>query len=195
MATARRALDFYETAPWQVDALVAHLPELRTGAIWCPTVGDGSIVARLRYGHGIGVELTNDIDLERPAMFHLDATRFDAWETMSSVFGDPDWVLDNFPFNVEFPIVKHAYNYARKGVVALSRISFVEGTRERGPWLAEHPRVKQIVLERYSFTGNGKSDSTTCEWCVWAKPGVQIANPGCFTAYGYKNHSAQRTAA
>lgn len=43
----RRARDFYETAPWQVDALVDFLPEL-SGSIWCPCVGDGSLMRRLR---------------------------------------------------------------------------------------------------------------------------------------------------
>ena len=42
----RRLNDFYETAPWQVDALVDHLPEL-TGVVWCPCVGDASLLRRL----------------------------------------------------------------------------------------------------------------------------------------------------
>lgn len=82
----------------------------------------------------------------------------------------------------------------------VARVSFPEGTKTtqhqgkpctpRGPWLSTHPRIKQITLERYSFTGNGKSDSATTEWLVWSK--VPIANPGGHTAYGYKDGWAQQ---
>jgi hypothetical protein len=204
----RRELDFYETAAWQVDALVDHLPEL-SGSIWCPCVGDGSLMRRLKERRpDLGPFVTNDIDPAREADMHYDATNLLHWHWMRERFGRPDWVVDNFPFDVEIDIVKHAYETARQGVVAMARLSFVEGTkpfkprrdgkprkdadreRPRGPWLSTHPRIKQISLERYSFTGNGKSDSATTEWLVWAK--VPILNPGGYTAYGYKGGDVQR---
>lgn len=204
----RRVLDFYETAAWQVDALVDHLPEL-SGSIWCPCVGDGSLMRRLKERRpDLGPFVTNDIDPAREADMHYDATNMLHWHWMRDRFGRPDWVVDNFPFDVEIDVVKHAYETARQGVVAMARLSFVEGTkpfklrkdgkrrkdadreRPRGPWLSTHPRIKQISLERYSFTGNGKSDSATTEWLVWAK--VPILNPGGYTAYGYKSGEAQR---
>ncbi len=187
---ARRELDFYETAPWQVDALVDHLPEL-SGTVLCPCVGDGSLMDRLRVRRPDLNIITSDIDTNRVADSHGDATAPYHWESLQAKFGRIDWVVENPPFNVEIDIAKCAYEYARKGVVLMSRISFVEptGTKKkpgRGPWLAAHPRIKQIVLQRYSFTGNGASDSATTEWLVWAKPGIEIANPGCHSAYGYK---------
>jgi hypothetical protein len=186
----RRDLDFYETAAWQVDALVDHLPEL-SGSIWCPCVGDGSLMRRLKERRpDLGPFVTNDIDPAREADMHYDATNVLHWHWMRERFGRPDWVVDNPPFNVEAAIAARAFEVACKGVVLMSRISFPEGTRDRGPWLAEHPRAKQITLERYSFSGNGKSDSTTTEWLVWAK--VPILNPGGYTAYGYKSGEVQR---
>jgi hypothetical protein len=184
---SRRKHDFYETAPWQVDALVDNLPELK-GTIWCPTVGDGSLLRRLQYrlGTKISPTLTNDIDHKHEADLHLDATDWDSWATFLDMANTPDWIVDNVPFGVAYPIAEIAYEYARKGVVLMTRISFVEGTKQRGEWLATHPRIKQIALERYSFTGNGKSDSATTEWLVWAKPGVEIKNPGGVTTYGYR---------
>jgi hypothetical protein len=186
----RRSLDFYETAAWQVDALVDHLPEL-SGSIWCPCVGDGSLMRRLKERRpDLGPFVTNDIDLSKAADFHGDATSDRTWEHMIEAHGRPDWVVDNPPFNVETAIAKLACVVARKGVVLMSRISFPEGTKDRGPWLVAHPRAKQITLERYSFNGTGKSDSTTTEWLVWAK--VPILNPGGYTAYGYKSGEVQR---
>lgn len=187
----RRALDFYETAPWQVDALTDHLPELQSGLVFCPTVGDGSLMRQLEKNRPRLSFVTNDLDPSREADFHLDATRLSSWATMVRAVGArPDWVVDNPPFNVEIDIAKYAYEAARLAVILMARISFIEGTKARGPWLAAHPRTKQIALERYSFTGNGKSDSSTTEWLVWSK--VPIANPGGHTAFGYKDGSAQR---
>jgi hypothetical protein len=70
----------------------------------------------------------------------------------------------------------------------MSRLSFVEGTKTgaypRGEWLQAHPRQLQIALERYSFTGDGKSDSATTEWLVWSK--AQLSHVGGYTAFRYK---------
>jgi hypothetical protein len=184
----RRVNDFYETAPWQVDALVDNLPEL-SGMVWCPTVGDGSLMRRLQERLPDLVFLTNDIDPTKDADFHVDAATADGWNQMltRTILGTPDWVVDNFPFNVEARILPYALEAARCGVVAMARVSFCEPVKARGPWLKEHPYQKRITLERYSFTGNGKSDSTTTDWLVWAK--VPIAGPFGISAYGYKKKS------
>ena len=195
MSATRRPGDFYETASWQVDALVDNLPELR-GSVLCPCVGDGSLLRRLRERlPDLGPFFTNDIDPTKPADTHLDATSELAWmEMVSQAYrrGIVDWVIDNPPFNVEIDILRHAYEAARLGVVFMSRVSFAEPTQGnarqpgRGAWLAAHPYAKRITLERYSFTGNGSTDSATTDWLVWAKPGVVIAPPFGVSAFGYK---------
>lgn len=204
----RRQLDFYETAHWQVDALVDYLPEL-SGSIWCPCVGDGSLMRRLQERRpGMGPFVTNDIDPYRGAEFHGDATNHLHWHYMVAAAGsNPDWVVENPPFDVEIDILKPAYEFAQKGVVFMARRSFTEATKEkkprkdgkpgalkrvRGPWLTNHPRASEITLERYSFTGNGKTDSTPTCWLVWAKQ--PIAMPGGHTAFGYKDGWAQAAA-
>jgi hypothetical protein len=185
----RRANDFYETAGWQVDALVDNLPEL-SGVIWCPCVGDGSLMRRLAERRPDLYFVTNDIDPTKAADFHGDATTNAQWEHMVIRRDRPDWVVDNFPFNVEHRIVPHAFQAARCGVIAMARISYTEPTKDRGPWLAAHPYQKRITLERHSFTANGKTDSATTDWLVWAK--VPIAGPFGVSAYGYRDGSAQR---
>lgn len=184
----RRANDFYETAPWQVDALVDNLPEL-SGTIWCPCVGDGSLMRRLAERRPDLRFVTNDIDATKRADFCLDARWAESWNTMLTLKQAPDWVVENFPFNVEHRIVPHAYQAARKGVVAMARVSYTEPTRDRGPWLAEHPYQKRITLQRHSFTGNGKTDTATTDWLVWAK--VPVVGPFGISAFGYRNGSAQ----
>ena len=180
----RHPLDFYETAPWQVDALTDNLPEL-AGSICCPCVGDGSLMERLKSNRpDIGPFVTNDIDPQRKADVCGDATKPETWQLLLSKAGGIDWVVENPPFNAEYQILQQAYHTARLGVIFMARISFAEPTRERGPWLAKHPYDKRITLERYSFTGNGKSDSATTDWLVWAK--VPIAKPFGMSAYGYR---------
>ena len=185
----RRTHDFYETAPWQVDALVDFLPDVR-GTIWCPCVGDGSLMRRLMARRPDLSFVTNDIDHTKAADFHLDATRNATWEHMVTHRGRPDWVIDNFPFNVEHRILPHAIQCATEGLVAMARVSYAEPTKDRGPWLRDHPYRKRITLERYSFTGNGSTDSATTDWLVWAKG--PIMPPFGISAFGYRDGSAQR---
>jgi hypothetical protein len=187
---SKRPFEFYETAPWQVDALVDHLPEMKAGdLVWCPTVGDGSIVRQLRERVPGLAFFTNDLDTHRVADHYGDATKIQTWLDMFLACGHmPDWVIDNPPFSLELPIAQHAFVYAQKGSVLMSRLSFVEGTKTgqypRGGWLRMHPRQLQIALERYSFTGDGHSDSATTEWLVWSK--VPLLHAGGHTAFGYK---------
>lgn len=197
---ARRELDFYETAPWQVDALVDYLPEL-SGTVLCPCVGDGSLMRRLRALRPDLNVFTSDIDLARQAHTYGDATQELHWLHMVKMFGGIDWVVENPPFNVEIDILKHAYKYAKIGVAVMARVSFTEPTTlpakegkrgsPRGPWLSDHPYDKRITLERYSFTGNGSTDSATTDWLVWSK--VPLSKPFGVSAFGYRDGSAQRS--
>lgn len=182
--SARRENDAYETALWQVDALTEHLPEL-SGCIWCPCVGDGSLARRLHANRmDLGSFVTSDIDPLKGADYCGDSTSAAHWRRMLDNAKPPDWIVENPPFNVEIEILKCAWEAARCGVVFMSRVSFAEPTKDRGPWLQDHPYQKRITLERHSFTGNGSTDSATTDWLVWAK--VPIAPPFGVTAYGYR---------
>lgn len=194
MKSTRRTNDFYETAPWHVDALVDNLSEL-SGVVWCPCVGDGSLMRQLAARRPDLFFVTNDIDHGKRADFYQDAASADGWNRMlesAAVLNlpAPDWVVENFPFNVEARILAYAVQTARKGVAAMARVSFCEPTKERGPWLSEHPYDKRITLERHSFTGNGSTDSATTDWLVWSK--LPLSGPFGISAFGYRDGSAQR---
>lgn len=188
----RRALDFYETADWQVDALVDHVPEIG-GLVWCPCVGDGSLMDRLwRRLPGLRF-VTSDIDDKRWADFCGDATQEEHWIRMLNESGArPDWVIENFPFSVEHLILPHALSVARCGVAAMARVSYAEPTAARGPWLKANPYQKRITLERHSFSGDGSTDSTTTDWLVWAT--VPLAGPFGISAHGYRPAADKRRA-
>jgi hypothetical protein len=155
----RRAFDFYPTPAWATHVLMKHANV--HGFTYEPCVGAGDIKDVLRQYPGVRCVLTNDIDPERHASTRLDARRSEAWH------GEADWVVSNPPFSDAMAIVRLAYTHARWGVAMLLRLSFLEPTEDRGPWLAEHPPTHLIVMPRISFTGDGKTDSVTTAWLVW----------------------------
>ncbi len=155
--SGRRQFDFYETPPWQTRALLRR--SQISGVVLECCVGDRSLAKVLTNCDVV----TNDIDPQRPAEFHLDASLPESWEAFPKV----DWVVTNPPFNCALPILQLAHRHARFGVVMLLRLSFLEPTKQRAPWLCEHPPARQIILPRWSYKQNGSTDSVTTAWYVW----------------------------
>lgn len=164
----RNDFDFYPTPAWMTRSLLFHHPSIaRATKVVEPCSGDGAIV-KVLHEAGVSAVLTNDLDPRQPAMSHEDATDPAYWRDMRYV----EWVITNPPFVVAFPILQHAVQTAKVGVALLLRKTFLEPTRERGPWLMEHPPSRLIGMPRYSFRGKG-SDSVSCDWYIWLKhPGT-----------------------
>ena len=181
----RNPHDFYETAPWQVDALVVNCPEIeKARTILCPCVGDGSLLRQLQRLLPSCQFYTNDLDPDRRADFHYDMTSPADWFKLLQTMPRPDWIIENPPFACALPILDHAVQVAGMGVAIMARVSFCEPTKERGPWLTDHPYQKRITLERYSFTGNHKTDSATTDWLIWSK--IPLAGPFGVVAAGFR---------
>lgn len=163
----RSGFDYYPTPAWMTRSLLHHHPSIAAAKVLEPCSGDGAIVRVLEDAGCAGV-LTNDLDPQQPAQTHQDATNPAFWSSLPYV----EWVITNPPFNVAFPILQYAIAHAQIGVALLLRKTFLEPTRERGPWLAEHPPARLIGMPRYSFRGRG-SDSVSCDWYLWLKhPGT-----------------------
>lgn len=166
-ATARHADDFYITAPWMTRALLQQLPPLAGRLLLEPCAGDGAIVRELPRAARV---LSNDLVPRAPLSptFLLDAREATAWRTFRRC-GPIDVVVSNPPFKWAFEIARRAFEAARLCVALLLRLSWLEPTGSRGAWLRAHPPTRLIVLPRYSFRRNGKSDSVTCAWVIWSK--------------------------
>lgn len=168
----RRERDFYETAPWQVDALVDNLPEL-SGTIWCPCVGDGSLMRRLMERRPDLQFITNDIDEAKDALFHVDAATAEGWEYMRqrTALFPCDWVVDNPLFNVELPIAQNAYEHARRGVpLSRARMESRARTPKAGSREARGcPRTRVSNRSRWSGTVSQETGVQTARrrngWC------------------------------
>lgn len=160
----RRPMDFYETSKEAVDALVEHYLKGNFGRearILEPCCGEDAITKALE-DNGYNSVLTNDADWGRMANYHYDARKHTFSGDKISV------VVTNPPFNQAFDILKNLHPQV-DAVALLLRLTFLEPTKDRGPWLAKNPPNKLIVLPRYSFTGDGKTDSVTCAWMIWDK--------------------------
>lgn len=167
---ARRPHDFYETVPWQTRALLHHQPI--SGLVLECCSGDHSI-AKVLCGEGGLDVITNDIDPTREADHHYDAANSKLYGHVKVHHGQlPDWAITNPPYKMPLctRIVENALMHAQVGVAMMVRISFREPTAHinpRGPFLEAFPISRALTLPRHSFTGNGKSDTTTTEWLIW----------------------------
>lgn len=172
--TKRIERDRYLTPRWMTESLLHHVPEIH-GRLVEPCVGDGAISRVLVGADRAEYVVTNDIDPAMPADSHHDAAAPVFWSQFGARFGRPDWVISNPPWSMPadgpalpVEILKHALATSRVGVALLLRITFLEPCRNRGAWLDAHPPSRQIVLPRYSFRGNGATDSATACWFIWS---------------------------
>lgn len=165
---ARRRLDFYETNDAAVRALVKHVSI--GGIVFEPCAGKNAITrALVKHVHGLPPVLTNDLDTQCETHWHFDArcgSEWDTW-TVNDTWKSIDWVVTNPPFSSAYDMLLASWTRARVGIAMLLRLSFLEPTAERASFLMDHTPSTLIVLPRYSFTGDGSTDSVTCAWMVW----------------------------
>jgi hypothetical protein len=155
--------EFYPTGKKAVDILLKNVN--LSGVIFECCSGDGHIS---KY-------------LNNPIINDLYKGGFDAknhlyWNEMNP---KPDWTVTNPPFSQAINILYNAHHYSILGVAFLLRLTFLEPTKDRVRFLTEKPPNKLIILPRYSFTNDGKTDSVTCAWMIWDKTNeswIKIAN-------------------
>lgn len=173
----RRQLDFYETGEAAVKALRKRVKI--SGTVIEPCNGLGAISRHF----GDCVVITGDIDPEKTPMHVCDAREFRYEATVGSVTEKwlqyqliKPWVVTNPPFSIFMPILKRPVELGLPTCFLL-RLSALEPTtrdekdiNRRGEWLAGRPPEGVIVLPRYSYTGDGKTDSVTSAWMCWNLP-------------------------
>lgn len=165
----RRPMDFYETPPHYIAALLAEVNIY--GRVYEPCVGEGAIAGALRGLPSVHKVITNDLDEDRAADRHEDSTRpLPAPEAFP--YFDFDWIITNPPFSNAIDILEAMWANAHN-LAFLARLSFLEPVEGREEFLTEHPPQQIIVLPRYSFrlndAGKKATDSMTCCWLVWHK--------------------------
>lgn len=165
----RHDWDFYESPHWYTTDLLRHLT--LSGVVGEPCVGGGAIASILQM---LDIELwTNDLDPQKAADFHVDATDPVAW----TKFPDTDWVVTNPPFSSATDILKLAHNKVRKGVVMFLRQTFLEPCDNRAEFLVRFPPNLTLALPRYMFrkgeNGGWQTDSATIAGFIWQKGAIE----------------------
>lgn len=158
---ARRKLDLYETGDELIGCLARSLnwPRIaEADTIWEPCAGPGAIVRGIKARLDRPV-VTNDVDPTHSCDYTMKA------QHLLDVKAE-DAVVTNPPFNEAPEIVPHLVGTGALCCFLL-RLSFLEPTKNRSEFLVRHPPCELVVCPRYSFTGNGKTDSVTCAWMIW----------------------------
>jgi hypothetical protein len=157
----RRKLDFYETNRTAVESLMQrvnlglHVLEPCSGR---GAISDIIAASTMHPTRALRTVTTNDINPEMPSERHGDACDISMPSRVD--------VVTNPPFNEANRIVPH-FVHNRHRCAFLLRLSWLEPTKARARFLVEHPLSGLIVLPRYSFTGDGKTDSVTAAWMLW----------------------------
>lgn len=159
--TSKRKNEFYETPSVFTKALLLDTGILIRGRI-LECCSGGNAIADVLTQNGFHVT-TNDIDPLRNADQQMDASKNPLWMGEAN-----DWVISNPPFSEAPSIVRHAFFHAKFGVAFLLRLTFLEPCKNRSEFLVDHP-PSILVMPRYSFTGDGATDSVTCAWFIWVK--------------------------
>lgn len=168
---ARRKLDAYYSPDSVTHWLLENERVGISGTVLECAAGDSAIANPLRQA-GLKV-WTNDINSDLDADYHLDATRLTSWLQ----FPDVDWIITNPPFSIVDKLLPLVFAHANVGLALYVRKTITEPTWRRQDWLEEHQEhLAQIIFcPRISFTGNGKSDSCSCDWLIWTKQKTQGA--------------------
>ena len=144
LKSTRHEFDFYETPAWLTLLALNHIPF--SGMISEPCAGHGAIASIIKAA-GFDIWL-NDIDLNKPADFHSDATKPEHWATLP----DADWIISNPPYGkLAAPIVQNAYHHAKIGIVMVLRLNWLEVCDDRADFLRQHPPTTIINVPRFCY--------------------------------------------
>lgn len=189
--------DAFYTPPLLADFCVDVLTRPNLVPTWLgkrssvvePSAGGGAFVEallkRTQDVHAI------DIDPEAAGLRLArtsDVADFLTWEPEREV----DWAIGNPPFGVTDindgdaeAHIRRALSFARVGCAFLLRQGFV-ASKERIPFWSQHPAALRVdLLERPSFTGDGKSDMYDYAFIVWLKG---HKGPGRWVTASWKKH-------
>lgn len=164
----RDHFNFYESPWWFTTELLRHV-EL-SGVIGEPCVGNGAIAKLLLASPSIKL-WTNDIDPNKTADYHHDATLPQSWAELPNA----DWIVTNPPYaNLAASIIKNAFIKARVGVAAFLLTSFLEPCDDRAEFLEEFPPSLVLIFPRFCFRKDKKglrwaTDNITISCFVWDK--------------------------
>jgi hypothetical protein len=156
-------MSFYHVPKFIFNPIAAE--GICQGRILLPTDFDGQLAEQLK-GHGIEslVTVDNKEAIQDPEWWLSHKGHVDWVVAITQGMGElTDWVTD------------YGLEVASKGVCLLDRITFLEPTRKREPFLTNSSLTNlKILSPRPSFRADGKQlkDSVTSAWFIFHKAGA-----------------------
>ena len=194
----RRAGDRYYTKEHAIRSLLCAYPEIGGRSLGDPACGDGRM-ARLLAPRFQRMYL-NDISPDVQADTHLDLV-----DAVKRAPGPVDWWVSNLPFFAAGDGARACLDSAVVGFALLVRCTFLETCgpshvcrkaakgkpaipcdlrrclRNGRKWLPGLPPTRILSIPRFSFTGDGKSDSAPSWWFLWVRGADGAYVPGTIT--------------
>ena len=94
---------------------------------------------------------------------------------------EADWIISYSLCNQVSDVLPLAYDKAKKGLIVLLKLSYLEPSPERAEWLAEHPPTQLICLPRGSLKQEGGVENVPTAWFIWLKDRlIKIRQPFTF---------------
>jgi len=167
----RPMLDFYETPPWCVRAILPHLPA--AAKILDAGCGTGAILREI-------VKAWPDREIcgieKEPGRCRVaeDAA-------LPALLGDFLLCTDRFDLIVSNPPYSHALQFVQKAqdlapvVCMLLRLPWL-ASMKRAQWHRDNPSHVFVLPRRPSFTGDKRTDATEYAWFLWG-----AGRPGAWT--------------
>lgn len=156
-SAGRDELDRYYSPPWFVDLLLEELDLEPPALVLEPFAGRALSIAQRLADKGFFVD-TADLDPGAPVKRLCDSLA-EPWPHYEAVITNP-------PYTAAAAALGHFLPRCRI-YAALLRLTFLEPCNDRGAALAAYPPHLVMVLPRFSFTRDGKSDSVPTAWFVW----------------------------
>jgi hypothetical protein len=175
---ARRELDFYETFRWQVGALDRRL-YLKPGMRIVEPCAGNHAITRVLQEKNLSVWSNDIVTRREPLDSQLDACIPATWQFIADKWGREgqlDVAITNLPFGLAFAIAPIALAFVRVAFITLLRSTWDEPVEDKATksdkdeWLARHDHLlEQITMPRADYRGDGKSESATHNWFIFAK--------------------------
>ncbi len=78
-----------------------------------------------------------------------------------------DWIISYPSYNKVSDVLPLAYDKAKKGLIILLKLSYLEPHPERAEWLAKHPPTQLICLPRRTLENEGSVVNAPTAWFIW----------------------------
>lgn len=178
----RRPNDDYQTPPWAIEALLAHVEPY--GNFLEPCRGSGNILravqSRIMDWAAAPVPRDAIIPPERLPKIHwceiADGRDFLTYNSAGVWY---DWIITNPPYSLAREFIERSISMSSNTAMLL-RLNFLESEERRGWWQSRLPTALYVLSRRPNFEdrdGNlirgkdGRSGTDSCAygWFVWSQ--------------------------